>query len=112
MRQAAWRLMVAGLILMGCAGGALADWQITDTWTRSSGAALHHEEVLYGGVVKCTVTPPSATTCSWTSTTLGGSVVIRSYNAQGAYSETAPLVVADVPPPATGQMLNVTYVAP
>lgn len=89
-----------------------ATWNITATWTKSVGPGLTSEKVMYGGVEKCTVTPPAATTCSWTTTTLGQAVVIRSLNAQGAFSESAAITVSDVPVPATGVLLNVTYVGP
>lgn len=91
---------------------AYADWSVTVTWTRSVGPNLASEQVFYNSESKCTVAPTAPTTCNFVSPTLGGSVVIRSTNAQGAYSETAPILVADVPAPAAGVNVTVTYVAP
>ena len=104
------KLIVLAILLL--AVPALADWSITVTWTRSVGPNLASEQVFYGGESKCTVTPPAATSCNFVSPTLGGSVVVRSTNAQGAYSETAPILVSDVPAPASGVMVNVTYIQP
>jgi hypothetical protein len=91
---------------------ALADWSITVTWTRSAGPDLASEKVLYSGAEKCSITATALTSCQFTVPALGGSVVVRSINSQGAFSDTAPVVVADQPAPASGVMVNVTYVAP
>lgn len=100
------------ILLLSLALPACADWSITVTWTRSTGPNLASEQVFYNSESKCTVAPTAPTTCNFVSPTLGGSVVIRSTNVQGAYSETAPIVVADTPAPASGVTVNVTYVAP
>ena len=91
---------------------ALADWSMTVTWTRSVGPNLATETVLYSGAEKCSITATAPTSCQFTVPTLGGSVVVRSVNAQGAFSDTAPITVAEQPAPASGVMVNVTYVAP
>jgi hypothetical protein len=100
------------LAVVMLAAPAFADWSVTVTWTRSAGPNLASEKVLYSGVEKCSVAPAGATTCSFITPTLGGSVVVRSINSQGAFSETTPIVVAEQPAPASGVMVNVTYVAP
>jgi hypothetical protein len=91
---------------------SFADWSVTVTWTRSTGPNLASEKVLYSGVEKCSVLPAAPTTCNFVTPTLGGSVVVRSLNTQGAFSDTAPIILADQPAPASGVTVNVTYVAP
>lgn len=91
---------------------ALADWSVTVTWTRSAGPGLDYEEVLYSGASQCTVDAASATTCNFVTANLGGQVVVRSFNSQGAYADTAAILLNDVPAPASGVNINVTYVAP
>jgi hypothetical protein len=91
---------------------ALADWSVTVTWTRSVGPNLASEQVFYSGVEKCSVSPAAPTTCNFVVPALGGSVIVRSTNSQGAFSETAPVVVADQPAPASGVTVQVIYVAP
>ena len=105
------RLIIILAILM-FAVPALADWSVTVTWTRSTGPNLASEKVLYSGVEKCSVAPAAPTTCNFVTPTLGGSVVVRSLNTQGAFSDTAPIVVSEQPVPASGVTINVTYVAP
>ena len=103
-------LLVLAIVLL--ATPALADWSVTVTWTRSPGPNLASEHVFYGADSKCSVNATAPTTCQFNTPTLGGSVVVRSINAQGAYSETAPILVSDVPAPASGVMINVTYIQP
>lgn len=105
------KLFIAlAIVLM--AAPAFADWSVTVTWTRSVGPNLASEKVFYGVDEKCSVLSTAQTTCQFNTPTLGGSVVVRSINAQGAYSETAPILVSDVPAPASGVMVNVTYIQP
>ena len=87
---------------------ACADWSVTVTWTRSPGPNLASEQVFYGADQKCSVLSTAPTTCQFNTPTLGGSVVVRSINAQGAYSETAPILVSDVPAPASGVLKALT----
>lgn len=103
-------LLVLAIVLL--ATPALADWSVTVTWTRSAGPNLASEKVFYGAAEKCSIDAAATTTCQFNTPTLGGSVVVRSINAQGAYSETAPILVSDVPAPASGVMVNVTYIQP
>ena len=103
-------LLVLAIVLLAIP--ACADWSVTVTWTRSPGPNLASEQVFYGADSKCSVNATAPTTCQFSTPTLGGNVVIRSINAQGAYSETAPIVVAEVPAPASGVMINVTYIQP
>jgi hypothetical protein len=105
------RLFIVLAILL-IAAPAMADWSVTVTWTRSVGPNLDFEKVLYSGVDKCTVQETAPTTCNFVTSTLGGSVVIRSTNSQGGFGDTAPVVVAAQPVPATGVNVTVTYVAP
>ena len=91
---------------------ALADWSITVTWTRSAGPNLSSEKVLYSGAEKCSIGAADPTSCQFTVAALGGQVVVRSVNAQGAFSDTVPIAIAEQPAPASGVMVNVTYVAP
>ena len=102
------------LILLVCliATPALADWSITVTWTRSAGPNLASEKVLYSGAEKCSIGATDPTSCQFTIPALGGQVVVRSINSQGAFSDTPPIVIAEQPAPASGVMVNVTYVAP
>jgi len=94
------------------AAPAFADWSVTVTWTRSVGPNLDHEAVLYQDVEQCSVDAVSPTSCQFVTATLGGEIVVRSYNSQGAFADTAPIVLNDVPAPASGVNINVTYVAP
>jgi hypothetical protein len=38
--------------------------------------------------------------------------MIRSLNSQGAFSETTPIALSAVPAPASGVMVNITYINP
>src|SRR5574343_552668 len=105
------KLLIALSIIL-LAVPAMADWSVTVTWTRSVGPNLASEEVFYGAAEKCSIDAAAPTTCQFSTPALGGSVVVRSTNAQGAYSETAPILVSDVPAPASGVMINVTYIQP
>jgi len=100
------------LAILIFAAPAFADWSVTVTWTRSTGPNLASESVLYSGVEKCSIGAMAPTTCNFVTPTLGGSVVVRSVNTQGAFSETVPVVVAEQPVPATGVTVQVIYVAP
>ncbi len=100
------------LFLLLLTSPAFADWSITTSWTRSSGPDLASEQVLSSGVSKCTVIPPATTTCTWVEPTLNKTIVIRSFNSQGAYNDTVAVQVNNAPAPATGILINVTYVAP
>lgn len=92
---------------------ASADWSVTVSWNRSAGPGLDYEQALLDGAVKCTVASTEATSCNFVVPALASqSVVVRSYNAQGAYSETTPVVLSAVPVPATGVMVNITYLSP
>ena len=91
---------------------AFADWSITVTWTPSIGPELASETVLYDGTERCTVSSGDSATCSFITPDLGGSVVVRSTNSQGAFTETTPVLVSSQPTPAAGVNVHVTYVAP
>ena len=92
---------------------AMCDWSVTVTWTRSVGPNLASEQVYLDTASKCTVLPAAPTSCQFNVASLTGQAVrVRSVNAQGAYSETAPVVLSAAPAPATGVMVNITYVAP
>lgn len=105
-------LMILAALLLFAAVPAWADWSVTVTWTRSVGPSLDYETVMWNGAQKCTVQETEPTTCNFVLPTLGGDVVIRSYNTQGAYSQAGPFGIAEPPVPATGVIINVTYVAP
>jgi hypothetical protein len=108
-------VMLSVLFLAGSAfvGVAHADWSITVTWTRSVGPGLTHEECRLDTAVKCNVLAAAPTTCQFVVPTLTGQqVLIRSYNAQGAYSDTTPVALSPVPAPASGVMVNITFVSP
>jgi hypothetical protein len=107
------KLSVACLIVLLMSSAALADWSITTTWTRSVGPNLASEEVRLDGAVKCTINATAPTTCQFNVTAISGQhVTIRSINAQGSYSDTTPIALLAVPAPATGVLVNVTYVSP
>lgn len=92
---------------------ARADWSVTVTWTRSVGPNLASEAVMLDTATKCTITATAPTTCQFNVTNLTGQAVkVRSYNAQGAFAETAPVLLSSAPAPATGVMINVTYIQP
>ncbi len=92
---------------------ACADWSITVTWTRSTGPNLASEAVMLDATSKCTITATAPTTCQFNVTNLTGQAVkVRSFNAQGAFAETAPVMLSAAPAPATGVMVNITYIAP
>jgi len=92
---------------------AYADWSVTVTWTRSVGPNLDYEQTLLDGTAKCTVQETAPTTCNFVVPALTNQQIkIRSVNSQGAYSETTPLILGDVPVPATGVMATITYVSP
>jgi type 1 fimbria pilin len=108
-------LIMAISMLLLSATAAQADWNVSVTWTRSIGPNLANEEVRVDSTVKCNVLPAAPTTCSFVMPTLTGQqLVIRSYNSQGAYSETTPIALSSLPlpAPATGVVVNITYVAP
>ena len=107
-------LLIVVLALLGCmAGPAVADWSITVNWTRSAGPGLASEAVLLDAATKCTINATDPTTCNFTVPALTGQAVkIRSSNAQGAYSETAPVILSAAPAPASGLLVNITYIAP
>ena len=107
------RILLACLIVGLMSSVAWADWSVTVTWTRSVGPHLDYEATLLDGSVQCTVQETEPTTCQFVVPTLAGqSVVIRSTNSQGAYSETAPISLNAVPAPASGVMATITYVSP
>jgi hypothetical protein len=100
---------VAALALFASPVGA-ASWSVTVTWTRSVGPNLASEQVLYNGATQCTVDAASPTTCNFTIPDLSGAVKVRSFNAQGAYIDTAETILQICPAPATGVSVNVTFV--
>ena len=109
------RLIALGIggMMMLWGAPAFADWSIAVTWTRSIGPGLASEAVLLDAATKCTVLPAAPTTCQFNVTTLTGQAVkIRSTNTQGAFAETAPVLLSAAPAPATGVMVNVTYYQP
>jgi hypothetical protein len=92
---------------------AMADWSVTVNWTRSIGPNLASEVVFLDAAEKCTVSATDPTSCQFTVPDLiGQQIVIRSINTQGAYSETAPVVLSAAPAPASGVLVNITYVSP
>ena len=106
-------LLVALALSLSAPAPASADWSVTVTWNRSAGPGLDYEQALLDGAVKCTVQETESTSCNFVVPALANQgVVIRSYNAQGAYSETTPVVLSAVPVPATGVMVNITYLSP
>ena len=106
-------VLLAVLFVLISFGLAQANWSVTVTWTRSVGPNLASEECRLDGVVKGTVLPAQPTSCQFNVITLSGQqVVVRAINAQGAYSETTPIVLSAIPAPASGVMVNITYVAP
>lgn len=102
-------LLLCSLLL---ATPALADWSVTVTWTRSAGPNLDYEEVVYNDNTQCTVQETDPTTCVFVLPALGGNVLVRSWNDQGAYVDTVPVTISEVPAPASGIIVNVTYVQP
>jgi len=107
------KILVVFLVIMFFAvAPVFADWSVTATWTRSAGPNLDYEELVHIGDVKCTVQESETTSCNFSIETLGGEVLVRSYNTQGAFVETAPVLISELPAPATGVMINVTYVSP
>lgn len=108
------------LICLGIAGMmflpgtcAFADWSVTVTWTRSAGPNLDHETVMLDATQKCSVPATDPTTCQFNLATISGqSLTVRSYNSQGAYGETSPIILSAAPAPASGVMVNITYINP
>lgn len=100
------RILCLGLLVLATAAIATetsaAPWSITVTWTKSVSPTLDSEAVLYDGAQQCSVTPPAATTCTFTAAVLGKSVVVRSKNKQGAFADTAPILVDVEPAAAAG----------
>ena len=87
-----------------------ASWSVTVTWTRSIGPNLTSEQVFLDEVSKCTITPPTVTTCNFTIPTLSGVIKVRSFNSQGAFADTTGVPLQVVPAPATGVIVNVTFI--
>lgn len=113
MKKHLLRMILVGLAILSLAvAPAIADWSITLTWTHSNGPDLASEAVLYDGVEKSSVLASDLATVSFIVPDLGGSVVVRSFNSQGAYAETEPIIVNTQPTPANGVNVHVTYVAP
>jgi hypothetical protein len=107
------KLIMAILVILAMSGVAMADWSVTVNWTRSVGPGLASEQVYLDTVSKCTITATAPTTCQFTVPSLTGQAVkIRSLNAQGGFNETAPVTLSAAPAPATGVLINITYVAP
>jgi hypothetical protein len=106
------KILLAVLAVLVFAAPAFADWSVTVTWTRSVGPNLDFERVLWNGDQKCDVAATETTSCNFILPELGGEVVIRSYNTQGAYSQAGPITIDGVPVPATNVNVTVTYVAP
>lgn len=101
------------LIMLLSVVPARADWSVTVTWIRSTGPNLASEAVLLDDVSKCSITPSAPTTCQFNVANLTGqSVKVRSTNVQGSFADTAPIVLSAAPAPATGVMINVTYIQP
>ena len=103
---------IIALLIVFVAAPVWADWSVTVTWTKSLGPDLAYEQVLYNGAEKCSVQAADPATCNFVLPALGGEVVVRSYNSQGAYSDFGPVAVSDQPAPATGMVVTVTYVNP
>ena len=98
------------MLIVGVSTG-FADWSVTTTWTVSVGPGLEYEEVLLDGVIQCNVIPPAPTSCNFVVTALSGQeVIVRSFNTQGAYADTSPVILAATPAPATGVVVTITYV--
>ena len=89
---------------------ACAEWSVTVTWTKSVGPNLAYEEAFYNSVSKCTITPPAATTCNFVIPDLIGDIWIRSFNYQGAFADTSHVTLQVLPAPATGVIVNVTFI--
>jgi len=107
------KILLAVLTVALMSSSAWADWSVTTTWTRSVGPNLANEEVRLDGTVKCTVNATAPTTCQFNVPAISGQqVVVRSINMQGGYSDTTPITLMAVPAPATGVLVNVTYVSP
>jgi len=103
---------IVALLIVFVAGPVWADWSVTVTWTHSVGPNLAYEQVLYNGAEKCTVQAADPATCNFVIPELGGDVVLKAFNTQGAFSETAPIPISEAPAPPTGVIVNVTYVQP
>ena len=106
------RLILALALLLPLS--ASADWSITATWTRSTGATLDHEQVYYDGAprTECLIPAGAPTTCQFvlTDAQMGKALFVRSSNSMGAYNDTVPVTVIDVPPASTGVSLVVQRV--
>lgn len=102
--------MVGVAILFVCPQAQAASWSVTVTWTRSVGPNLASEQVLYNGVTQCTVLPAAPTTCNFTIPDLTGAIKVRSFNAQGAFADTAEVPLQVTPAPAMGVIVNVTFI--
>jgi hypothetical protein len=107
------KLLLGCLIVLLMSSAALADWSITTTWTRSVGPGLDHEAVFLDTTQKCSVISTGTTSCQFNVPTLSNQLVfVRSFNAQGAYSDTAPITLNAAPAAASNVMVNITYVSP
>ena len=106
-------LLLTLLLVLALVSVAAADWSVTTTWTRSVGPNLASEELRLDGAVKCTHNATAPTTCQFNVPAISGQqVVVRSINAQGSHSDTTPIALMAVPAPATGVLVNITYVSP
>jgi len=106
-------VLLAVLFVLISFGLAQADWSVTVTWTRSVGPNLASEQCRLDGTVKGTVLPAEPCSCQFNVPALSGQLIsIRSINAQGAYSETTPIALSPVPAPASGVLINLTYIQP
>ena len=105
------KLFLALVLVLALAGMVeAASWSVTVTWTRSVGPNLASEQVIHNTATRCTVLPTEPTTCNFTIPELSGNISIKSFNYQGASAETAQVPLQVIPAPATGVIVNVTFI--
>lgn len=111
MKKILTAMIVCCFLFIALVSPTFAAWSVTATWTRSVGPGLASESVLVDGVSQCDVLPTDPTTCNFVLAALTGqSLVIRSFNGQGAYADTSPVILNEVPAPATGITVTITFV--
>lgn len=102
--------MLFALMLFVFPTTGLADWSVTVSWQRSTGPNLDREEIYLADVLQCTIQETEPTTCNFVVLTLQNQEIrVRSYNTQGAYADYTVGNLFEVPSPAGGGVITITY---
>jgi len=99
------------LILFFCVNDAAAEWNVSVQWVASADPHLKEEVLIVAGQTKCTVPAGQATACAFKIDLVDVDMVVEvwSINTQGAYSVYEAGQIYQLPVPASGGVVVVSY---